>query len=674
MNLRFVTFVTTVAATLLVAATAVAQNPDSSGDGMVKGAYYVREVLMSNLSNGAVSTGVSVAGVATFDGSGHYTFTGQGTSLKAGPNSSISTSGTYNVGSNGLFEMTSLADPSDVDYGGVSSVGPGAFVASATEGANMSMTVGIPIGSSVSSASFKGNYTAAAIDFPNANISDVRDAMFTLTANGSGSIGSVSLSGSAADQNNTALTQSVSGVTYSLSAGGTGTIDFGPAAETQLVSGTKAFYISSDGNIILGGSTTGYDMLVGIRSLTGSATNATVTGEFYMAAIEDSIGGGPDESNLPDSFYGSVNSEGSAGASLYHNRIRPLLYPTYDYTFDTKYAVSSTGTIPVSANDIPYNYAYGVSGANGAQAFVAIGDGVGSKFYSLSLGLALPTFTTAGSVYITPDGVVSGATFSPVTNPIAPGEWITIYGSGLASSTVSAPSLPLPTTLGNVQVTINGTAAPLDYVSATQIVAQVPTSLAPASSPYATIQVTNGSTKSNSVTVYTNDSAPGVFANPVATGPALAQHANYSLVTASDPAAVGETIVIYCNGLGAVSPAVNAGAAAPSGPLAQTTDPNVNVDYNFTYVPSIAFSGLTPGVAGLYQINAPVPPGIVPYTDGIFVDVGTTAGYTSMATISVSPTASASDRAMIRAKRVAAQRTRFKGQALKQRAPEVTNP
>lgn len=648
-----------IALALMLASAAAAQNPDNSGDSLVKGAYFVREVLMTGSVSGTVTTAVSVTGIATFDGKGNYTFSGQGTSLAAGPSTSISASGTYNVGANGLFEMTSLADPTDTDYGGVSAVGPWAFVASATEAANVTLMIGIPVGSSVSNSSFKGNYTAGAIDFPGANINDVRQASFSLTADGAGNLGSVALSGVAADLGGTTLNQTVSGVTYSLSNGGTGSVNFGAVSESELVSGMKSFYISADGNIVLGGSATGYDMLVGIRALTGSASNATASGEYYMGAFENTIG----TSNSPtaiDAYYGSVNATGS-GLSLFHNRVQSLIYTVYDYTFDSQYTVSSSGTVPVG--DIPYSYTYGISGTNGAQGFIALGDAVDFGFYSLTVGFVQQSFSGSG-VYLAPNGIVSSATFSPITNSIAPNELITIVGTGLAAGATSATSLPLPTTLGNVQVMINNIAAPLDYVSPTQIVALVPSSISPNNGvAYATVQVINNKVTSNSVTVYTNNTAPGILANPVAIGAAAAEHGNYSIVSSSNPANINETITFYCLGLGAVTPAVSPdGAAAPSSPLSTVDDPNIYLDFAGATADTLAeypvpFAGLTPTTAGLYQIDVPIPTG----TDSmVYVDLETSDGYTSQATMSVAASSSAAVKLHALEKRMARNQRRLR--------------
>ncbi len=651
-------------ATLLLVAAAAGQNPDHSGNASLKGDYFVREVLMTGNGGGSITAAASVIGVATFDGNGNYTFKGQGTSLASGPNTNVSLSGTYNVAGNSFLEITSLAqaflDPThpDVDFGGVSAIGAssgGAFVASATEQSNVTMLVGIPAGSNVSSSALKGAYTAAAIDYPNASITDVREATFTLNSDGAGNIGNVPVSGSGALlQNGNALNQTDILVTYTLSGEGSGTINFGAAANSQLVSGAKVLYVSADGNLVLGGSATGYDMLVGMKALApGTGTNATASGEYFIAALEDQVDPTGGSVNELDAYYGSLNAGNpGSGTAIFHNRFQSLQYFVYDYTFDsTLFDISTSGTVPFGG-DTPYSYTFGANG----QAYIATGDTSNPNFpyYSLTLGLAMPTFSGNG-IYLSKNGVVNSANFAPITNPIAPNELISLFGNfGAGVSTgIGAANLPLPPTLGPISVTINGVPAPLDFVRADQIIALVPSSISPSNHVfYATIVVTNNGAASNPVTVYTSNTAPGVFANPVATGAAAAQHAGYALVNAANPATTGETIIIYTGGLGAVNPPIvpDGGPAIGIAPYNIVTDQNVFVDFDYDYSMSLPFIGATPTTAGLYQIDAVVPPGTDPTN---YLDVTTTDGYTSMATIAVSGTTGAA-RASLAAKRVKA--------------------
>jgi uncharacterized protein (TIGR03437 family) len=99
---------------------------------------------------------------------------------------------------------------------------------------------------------------------------------------------------------------------------------------------------------------------------------------------------------------------------------------------------------------------------------------------------------------------------------------------------------------------------------------------------------------------------PSVFGSETGATPAVVHGADNSLVTQSNPAHPGETIVIYATGYGPVNPAVPVGVAAPLSPLSRTVTPAV-VTFNGVDG-AVQFAGLTTGYAGLYQVNVVVPP------------------------------------------------------------------
>jgi hypothetical protein len=111
-------------------------------------------------------------------------------------------------------------------------------------------------------ASLSGGYTAAYLGFPKADVNSVRQAGFALNADGKGNFAATSMTGSAVNLGDTALTQAASGLTYSIASNGTGTINFGAASLNQLVSGTQSLAVSSDGNLLIGGSPNGFDLLI----------------------------------------------------------------------------------------------------------------------------------------------------------------------------------------------------------------------------------------------------------------------------------------------------------------------------------------------------------------------------------------------------------------------------
>ncbi len=304
---------------------------------------------------------------------------------------------------------------------------------------------------------------------------------------------------------------------------------------------------------------------------------------------------------------------------LRDDRLAYFDYAAYDSTYDTGYSLDSSGLYSTKW----YQYAVGSDG----MGFVSIGKG---PVLGLSFGVKAPDFSGSG-VYLNPTGVVNAASSAPFIAGLAPGELITLYGSGLAASTVVAQALPFPTTLGDVQVSINGRPAPIYYVSPTQISVIVPyeTEIS-----FAAVQVTNNGAKSNTVTVYMNDAAPGIFSVPPGgLGYAAALHPDYSVVSAANPAKKGETIQVFLTGLGTVSPAAAAGAAAPVNPLSLTTGQfYVYID---GYDSNTSYVGLAPGLAGLYQINVTVPTTVSSGDVYLDVQADSNAFYTSQVKIPV---------------------------------------
>ena len=90
-------------------------------------------------------------------------------------------------------------------------------------------------------------------------------------------------------------------------------------------------------------------------------------------------------------------------------------------------------------------------------------------------------------------------------------------------------------------------------------------------------------------------------------GPAITHSGDFSLVTASKPAAAGEILSIFARGLGPVNPGVDPGQPFPSSPLAIVNSP-VEVTVNGKAAEVLAAVGF-PGAVDGYQVNFQVPPG-----------------------------------------------------------------
>ena len=90
-------------------------------------------------------------------------------------------------------------------------------------------------------------------------------------------------------------------------------------------------------------------------------------------------------------------------------------------------------------------------------------------------------------------------------------------------------------------------------------------------------------------------------------GPAITHSSDFSLVTASKPAAAGETLSLFATGLGPTRPGVDPGKPFPSSPLAAVNSP-VEVSVNGNPAQVLAAVGF-PGTVDTYQVNFQVPSG-----------------------------------------------------------------
>jgi uncharacterized protein (TIGR03437 family) len=208
-------------------------------------------------------------------------------------------------------------------------------------------------------------------------------------------------------------------------------------------------------------------------------------------------------------------------------------------------------------------------------------------------------------------GLVSSGDYTSLP---ALGLLVSIFGTDLADGSAQNSSLPLPPELGTTSVFLSGGAQlPLLYVSSGQVNVLIPYEAAVNATHQLVVQRNN--TISVPVTTAVFNAAPAILTR---TGNGLGQGDIYvaaasgaeTLADQNAPAAAGDTVVIYCVGLGPVSPPVPSGNAAPLSPNSQAV---AQVTVNFGgQTASPGFAGLTPGYSGLYQINVVVPSGITP--------------------------------------------------------------
>jgi uncharacterized protein (TIGR03437 family) len=228
------------------------------------------------------------------------------------------------------------------------------------------------------------------------------------------------------------------------------------------------------------------------------------------------------------------------------------------------------------------------------------------------------SFYFPGIDYTTSAGGVSGRLSGNAANyfgRFAPAMLSSIFAfptAAFGDQTAGASSVPLSTTLGDVQVLVGGVAAPLLYVSPGQINFQVPNA-----TPVGVLQefqVVRASTGQVLASwLFRIDAAsPGLFtANGSGTGQLLALNQDGTINSGSNPAKAGSYISLFGTGAGTLGDMPPDGAPA-QGAVATPQNPKVFINSDFVPDGDVEYSGLAPDFVGLWQINVKVPANVPP--------------------------------------------------------------
>ncbi|HEV8145546.1 MAG TPA: hypothetical protein VGP79_04165 [Bryobacteraceae bacterium] len=263
-------------------------------------------------------------------------------------------------------------------------------------------------------------------------------------------------------------------------------------------------------------------------------------------------------------------------------------------------AIASDGTIRTIAG-------------SGVQGFAGDGETANFAAFNSPYGLAIDR---TGAIYVgdgsqrirklvlettpvpRPSALLHGASGSP---KLSPGSLFSLYGELLATSTRITGDTPWPRTIDGVIVTINGIAAPLYFISPTQINGQIPFETAVGTAT-ATITV-NGSAPIQ-VTFQVVPANPGVL---VYNGNrAVAVNPNGSVNASNAPALPGDVELLYFSGIGVPEVPVATGAGSPSAePLGRAKYP-FEIRLNGQPV-EVFYLGLAPGFPALCQANFRIP-------------------------------------------------------------------
>jgi len=269
----------------------------------------------------------------------------------------------------------------------------------------------------------------------------------------------------------------------------------------------------------------------------------------------------------------------------------------------------------------------------------------GNQTVNLSIGsrVAIPTtlFTSAGTPGF--GSITNGANFQvkDITHPAAPNSFVSIFASNIGTLDSTSNLFPA-TSFQGLSVAFNGKAVPLYFVlpSLGQINLVLPADLP--ESGVSTLTITNSVGVSQNIAVSMAPADIGAFR---LTDPSNANRKNGAVLFASkawrvmpasmatalgigscdgkaataicgQPATIGDVIQIYFTGGGKATP-----NGIPTGPVLVTgtvAPADGSVIYKTVETPTVRigglnatvlFSGIAPGNAGLYQINAVIPIG-----------------------------------------------------------------
>jgi uncharacterized protein (TIGR03437 family) len=220
------------------------------------------------------------------------------------------------------------------------------------------------------------------------------------------------------------------------------------------------------------------------------------------------------------------------------------------------------------------------------------------------LGLA-GTLTVSASATITRlqvNGVLNAASWA--ADPVAPGEIITLIGSGIGPLTPRTPTSPSATVLAGTSVLFDGVPAPLLYVAPNQINAVVPYEIYAKANTELKITLEQQTVAATSLTV--GGAAPALFtvdSSGVGQGAILNQ--DLTINSPTKPAEKGSFVTLFATGAGQTDPPGQdgqlAGAVLPK-PLLPVAVQIGGLDAEVQY------AGAAPGlISGLLQVNAKIP-------------------------------------------------------------------
>jgi uncharacterized protein (TIGR03437 family) len=391
-------------------------------------------------------------------------------------------------------------------------------------------------------------------------------------------------------------------------AGDTTTSDLPVTAGGIIAPGAFAFKINADGNALSYFSYLGSGASVGNSSVPDTSPASPITadssGDAYIVAYYGGIQG----------FVTKLNPDGSTAWVASPSALNPatpnaVSLDSSDNVWltgaqSTRWATGESFVTELSADGSVFPYSQEFPTGEAGQGIAVDPSGVVHFAGPTGLIWTLTPGQPLASRVLSILNAASGTT----TGLIAPGEVISIYGSGLGPAT-PATATPaggvFPTSLGGVQVLVNGIAIPLLYVSASQINAEIPSPLTGVVNGVAVVQVMNNSVPLPDFRLMVVNSDFAVFTNPGGSLAVINQDGTLNKI--ANPAKPGSVVSIWATGFGSSGAPVD-GAVATAANNYCSSCQLVLSNWPTSVTETVQYAGTSPGlIDGLMQINFMIP-------------------------------------------------------------------
>lgn len=234
---------------------------------------------------------------------------------------------------------------------------------------------------------------------------------------------------------------------------------------------------------------------------------------------------------------------------------------------------------------------------------------------SLALAVALGTSAAEEQPLTTARGAVNAVSLQSAPSVVAQGGILAVFGEQLAAAHTKPEGAPLPLALEDpaVEVLINGVAAPIFFVSPTQVNVLVPWDIEPG---WADVVVRRGGLDSSPMPVLVSEADPNLFTyegssalitqtggdNPDAPQLGVDGPAPASSVAPANGDEQGQTITVFAAGLGQTDPAVASGALGGGAtPVAEQRA------YLGGLPVAVTSAALSADMVGVYKLEFEVP-------------------------------------------------------------------